>query len=108
MTDTMLTIFAMGLTVLAVRSVAFVFANHIVLPSAIKNAFELLPPAILTVIVASGVIMQRDGSRLNISLDNAYLLAALATLIIAIRVKNFFAVIVLGYLTYLIIASIVS
>lgn len=108
MTDTMLTILAMGLTVLAVRSVAFVFANHIVLPNAVKEAFELLPPAILTVIVASGVIVHKDGSRLDLSLDNAYLLATIATLLIAMRVKNFFAVIILGYLTYLIIVSVIS
>lgn len=57
MNNTMLIILSMGVTVFVVRSVAFAFANHISLPNIVKNALELLPPAILTVIIASGVLV---------------------------------------------------
>jgi len=101
MSHTLFVILAMGLTVFAVRSVAFVFANHITLPPIVKDAFELLPPAILTVIIANGVMIDPHTETLNLSLDNSVMLATLITLCIATRIKNFFAVILLGYLVYL-------
>jgi len=101
MSHTMIVILAMGMTVFAVRSVAFVFANYITLPPVVKDAFELLPPAILTVIIANGVMIDPHTETLNLSLNNSVMLATLLTLCIATRVKNFFAVIIIGYLIYL-------
>ncbi|OTA21876.1 hypothetical protein Xbed_00125 [Xenorhabdus beddingii] len=101
MSDTMMVILAMGVTVFAVRSVAFIFANYITLPSVIKDAFELLPPAILTVIIANGVMMDTQTETLNLSLGNAFMLATLITVVIATRMKNFFGIILVGYLVFL-------
>lgn len=103
MSDSLFMILAMGATVFAVRSIAFIFANHISLPRFVREALELLPPAILTVIVASGVMVSRQGAGLNVHLGNPYLMATLATLLIATRVKNFFVVIVSGYAVFLLL-----
>ncbi|MBC8951225.1 MULTISPECIES: AzlD domain-containing protein [Xenorhabdus] len=101
MSHTMMVILAMGVTVFAVRSIAFIFANYITLPPIIKDAFELLPPAILTVIIANGVMIDTQTAALNLSLGNTFMLATLITVIIATRMKNFFGVILVGYLVFL-------
>lgn len=101
MSHSMMVILAMGLTVFVVRSVAFIFANYITLPPLVKDALELLPPAILTVIVANGVLINPRTESLDLSPGNTVMLATLLTLCIASRIKNFFGVIVAGYLIYL-------
>lgn len=108
MTQNMQIILAMSITVFMVRSVPFIFAKHISLPLFFRETLELLPPAILTVIVASGVLINEEATGLNIALDNHYLLACILTLIIALRVKNFLFVLILGYISYLILAKLIS
>jgi branched-subunit amino acid transport protein len=98
-------ILAMGITVFAVRSMAFIFANYISLPNVVKDALELLPPAILTVIIASGVLVNQQTTTLNFSLINHYLIATLITLCLASKVKNFFAVIASGYAIYFLLSQ---
>ncbi|KVE31242.1 hypothetical protein WS68_17090 [Burkholderia sp. TSV86] len=100
----MIMILAMGATVFVVRGIAFIFANHISLPRFLRESLELLPPAILTVIIANGVLLSGHGTELNASLRNPYLLATLVTILIATRVRNFFAVIACGYVAYLLLS----
>lgn len=54
-----------------------------------QDALELLPPAILTVIIASGVLVNPTTAKLDISFTNYALVAILITLLISSKVKNF-------------------
>jgi len=101
MTDATLTIIAMGIVVLAIRSVAFVFAGRLNLPPLVREALELAPPAILAAFLAAGFLIDRTRGALDLSLSNAYLLGGLATLVIAFRLKNFLTVSLLGYAVFL-------
>lgn len=108
MSHVMQVILLMGVTVFAVRSVAFIFANYISLPNFVKDALELLPPAILTVIIASGVLVNPTTAKLDISFTNYALVAILITLLISSKVKNFFAVIASGYAVYFLLSQFIG
>lgn len=108
MNQTMQVILSMGVTVFAVRSLAFIFANYISLPNVVKDALELLPPAILTVIIASGVLINQQTAKLDLSITNDTLIATLITLCISIKLKNFFAVIASGYAVYFLLSQFVG
>lgn len=102
MSSLTLTILLMGLVVLSIRGVAFVFADRIVLPLFLKECLELFLPAILTVLIVSGIAGHRsgDGNVLHL-LVNPYVLAALVTFALSLRLKSFFAVVMLGYFSFL-------
>ena len=104
MSDSMFMILSMGFVVLSVRSVAFIFANYISLPATVKDTLELLPTAILSVIVAGGILFNETGS-IDISLANKEFVATLITLIIAVKIKGFFSVIAIGYGIYFILTQ---
>ena len=96
----------MGFVVLFIRCVAFVFANHITISQQVKDILDLLTPAILTVIIATGVLFERDAATLSISIGNNYLMASIFTLLISIYIRNLFAVIALGFLIFSLLSSI--
>ncbi|CAH0444736.1 AzlD domain-containing protein [Ralstonia pseudosolanacearum] len=108
MNQTLFMILAMGATVFVVRSIAFIFANHISLPRFLRESLELLPPAILTVIIANGVLLSKHGTELDLGLHNPYLLATLITILIATRVRNFFVVIACGYAAFLLMTFLMA
>ncbi|MGY0398575.1 MAG: AzlD domain-containing protein [Ostreibacterium sp.] len=62
MSEAMVMIITMGFVIFSVRSIAFIFANYITLPEIVKETFELLPPAILSVIIASGTLFNKSAS----------------------------------------------
>lgn len=96
------TIFFMGLVALGVRGVAFIFADRIALPAVIKECLELFLPAILTVLIVSGLTGHHSGNgKVLSSILNPYTLAALVSLAISLRLKSFFAVVILSYLSFL-------
>lgn len=103
MTNLTGTILLMGLVVLSIRSVAFIFADEIVLPRLLRECLELFLPAILTVLIVSGLSGHRGTpapGALQVLL-NPYVLAALITFGLSLRLKSFFAVVMLGYLSFL-------
>lgn len=101
MNDVTYTILLMGAVVFCVRSIAFIFADRIFLPAAVKDGLELMLPAILTVLVASGIFEHETSGTIYQKILNPYLLAALATFILAIKIKSFFGVVFFGYLSFL-------
>ena len=102
MNSSLTTIIWMGLAVFIIRSIAFIFAEHIRLSVQVKDTLSLLPPAILSVIIASDVIGSGAGNENTLPFSLPYLLAVFATLLISLKVRNFLLVIVLGYLSFLI------
>ncbi|KAF0813909.1 hypothetical protein IGB42_01588 [Andreprevotia sp. IGB-42] len=96
------TILLMGLVVLSIRGVAFMFADRIVLPAFFKECLELFLPAILTVLIVSGLSGHHGGNGNVLRfLLSPHVLAALVCIALSLRLKSFFAVVMLSYLSFL-------
>lgn len=96
-------ILAMGLTMLIVRSVVFVFAARINLPPLVKEALELAPPAILTALLVNGLAFDRHTNVLDLSLGNPYLLGGIVAAVLAIWFRNVSLLTFLGFAAFLLI-----
>ena len=78
-----------------VRYVLIGFSSKVRLSSSFKKALEFVPPAVLTAIILPGILMP-DGSGFDFSLANAYLPAALSSLLCQIIFKKLLFTIVAG------------
>jgi len=85
----------MALATFAVRYPVLLLVGRMPLPNTVLRALKYVPPAVLTAIVAPAVLLGADGS-LDISLDNAFLAAALAATLVAWRTRNLLLTIVVG------------
>lgn len=102
MTNTTTAIVLMGLVVLSIRGVAFMFAERIVLPAFVKDCLELFLPAILTVLIVSGISGHHNtDADVWHQLLNPYVLATFIAVGLSLRLKSFFAVVVLSYFSFL-------
>ncbi len=92
---------AMAVVTFLIRYPLLAFSNRIKLPSRLVEALNYLPPAILTAIIVSAVLMP-TGDKILLSYTNAKLIGAIAAIFISWRTKNLLATIIGGMLTFFI------
>ncbi len=89
----------MALVTFAVRWPVLTVVGRIPLPQPVLDALKFIPPAVLTAIIAPAVFM--PGGALDLRLSNAYLVAGVASALIAWRSRNLLLTIVLGMAIFL-------
>jgi branched-subunit amino acid transport protein len=94
-----LLIIGMMLVTFAARYPLMVLVGKIDLPEQVIRALRYVPVAVLTAIIVPAALMPQGS--IDLSLNNAYLYAALATMGIASRTKNLLATITGGMLIFL-------
>jgi branched-subunit amino acid transport protein len=82
-----------------VRYPVLALVTRIPLPAPLLDALKFVPVAVLTAIIAPAVIMP-DGE-IALTITNAYLIAAVASALIAWRTKNLLVTIVAGMAIFL-------
>lgn len=87
-------IFGMMAVTFGVRYPVLALVGKMELPPAVIRALRYVPPAVLTAIVFPAVFLQ-DGN-LAIRLDNAYLIGAIVSVLVAWRTKNLLWTILIG------------
>jgi len=92
-----LLIAGMALVTFAARYPILVLVGRAPLPQAVLGALKYVPPAILTAIVLPAVTLN-SGGQLDLSLSNSYLVAAIASALVAWRTRNVLLTIVVGML----------
>jgi branched-subunit amino acid transport protein len=83
-----------------VRYPVLALVSKLSLPPVVLDALKFIPPAVLTAIIVPAVLM--PAGRLDLGLDNAYLVAAVAAGLISWRSKNLLLTIVLGMAIFLV------
>jgi branched-subunit amino acid transport protein len=76
----------MGLITYAIRLSFILLLENVEIPTRVKQALKYVPPAVLSAIIAPE--MFRPGGTLDISFNNARLLAGLIAIVVAWRTKN--------------------
>jgi branched-subunit amino acid transport protein len=92
-------ILGMALVTFAVRYPVLALVGRAPLPELVMRALRYVPVAVLTAITVPE-LLYRDGS-LSLSLNNAQLVAGIATIVIAWRTKNLLLTIGLGMTIFL-------
>ena len=90
-----LMIAGMALVTFAARYPVLLLVGRTPLPRSALRALKYVPPAILTAIVLPAVLLD-DGGHPDLSLDNAYLVAAIVSALVAWRSRNILLTIVIG------------
>lgn len=93
-----LLIFGMALITFAIRYSLFAFPD-LRFPPLVRQGLHYVPTAVLTAIVVPGMLLP-DGQTWQLSLDNAYLLGGLATILIAALSRHLLATIGGGLLVF--------
>lgn len=83
-----------------VRWPVLALVSRITLPPAVLDGMKFIPPAVLAAIIAPA--MFTPAGALDLHLSNAYLVAGVASGVIAWRTHNLLATIVLGMVIFLI------
>lgn len=96
--DTWLLILGMALITFAIRYSLFAFPDLRFSPL-VRQGLHYVPTAVLSAIVLPGMLIP-DGQQWAFSLDNAYLLAGLATIAIAALTRHLLATIGGGLLVF--------
>ena len=99
--DTWLLILGMALITFAIRYSLFAFPDLSFSPL-VRQGLHYVPTAVLSAIVFPGMLIP-DGQQWAFSLDNAYLLAGLATIAIATLTRHLLATIGGGLLVFFIV-----
>lgn len=82
-----------------VRYPVLALVSRVSLPPVVMDALKFIPIAVLTAIIVPAVIMPTG--TLDVSYTNAYLVAAVASALLAWRTKNLLLTIVMGMLIFL-------
>ncbi len=82
-----------------VRYPVLALVSKLSLPPMVLDALKFIPPAVLTAIIVPAVLM--PAGILDLGLDNAYLVAAVAASLISWRTNNLLLTIVLGMAIFL-------
>ena len=90
----------MALVTFGVRYSVLVLVGRMPLPQPIVRALRFVPTAVLTAIIVPAVLLPH-GDRIDLGLDNAYLVAALVAALVAWRSRNVLLTIVIGMLALL-------
>lgn len=96
--DNWMLILGMLVITFATRYSLFAFPD-LRFPPLVRQGLHYVPTAVLTAIVVPGMLLP-DGQQWNLSLDNAYLLAGLATIAIAAVTRHLLATIGGGLLAF--------
>ena len=91
-------IIGMTLITFTIRYSLFAFP-HLRFPLSVRQGLHYVPSAVLSAIVIPGMFMP-DGQHWQLSLDNAYLLAGLACILIAALTRHLLATIGGGLLIF--------
>jgi branched-subunit amino acid transport protein len=89
-----LTFLCIGVITYAIRLSFIMLFGKMTIPSFLMRALRLVPVAVLSAIILPALFL--DGSRLNLSLGNARLLAGSIAVVVAWRTKNALLTIVVG------------
>jgi len=90
-------ILLMGFCVLVVRSAPFVFSRKLRLSDRTRSALELVPPAVIAVILASAIATNGAAAAgTGLHLRNPYLYGMFATLVASLLRSNFLSSIAIG------------
>ena len=84
----------MAIATFLTRYPTMFLVSKIELSPQIKSALKYVPIAVLSAIIAPLVLMQEG--RLDLSFDNAFLLAGIVSILISWRLKNLLLTIILG------------
>lgn len=87
----------------AIRYSLFAFPN-LQFPPLVRQGLHYVPTAVLTAIVVPGMLLP-DGEHWAVGLDNAYLLAGLATIAIAALTRHLLATIAGGLLVFFLLRA---
>ncbi|MFP4017110.1 MAG: AzlD domain-containing protein [Halanaerobiales bacterium] len=91
---------AMYLVTYIPRVLPILILTRMEIPDIIIRWLRYIPVAILAALLAPGILMVE--SRLTISYDNIFLLAALPTFLVAVYKKNIFLTVITGMLAVLV------
>jgi branched-subunit amino acid transport protein len=94
-------ILGMFIITFGIRFVMFACAGKITFPNWLEMALKFVPPAVLTAIIVPALVMPQG--HINISFHNSYLVAGIASIIIALKTKNLLKTICLGMTFFLIL-----
>jgi branched-subunit amino acid transport protein len=89
-----LLILGMMLVTFGVRYPMLAIVGRLQLPPSVIRALGYVPVAVLTGIIVPEVVMPQD--RIDIGINNAYLVAGILAVIVSWRTKNLLATIVIG------------
>ncbi len=89
-----LTFLCIGVLTYAIRLSFIMLFGKLVIPSFLMRALRFVPVAVLSAIILPALFL--DGSRLNLSLGNARLLAGGIAVVVAWRTRNALLTIVVG------------
>lgn len=89
-----LTFLCIGVITYAIRLSFILLFGKMVIPSFLMRALRFVPVAVLSAIILPALFL--DGSRLNLSLGNARLIAGSIAVVVAWRTKNALLTIVVG------------
>ena len=92
-------IIGMMIVTFGVRYPVLALVGKMELPPAIIRALRYVPPAVLTAIIFPAVLIQ--DSQLAIRVDNAYLIAAIVSIVVSWRTKNLLWTILIGMAVFL-------
>src|SRR5438445_5722363 len=93
-----LTLLRIGVLTYAIRLSFILLLGKMVMPSFLMRALRFVPVAVLSAIILPALFL--DGSRLNLSLGNARLLAGVLAAVVAWRTKSALLTIVVGIVEF--------
>lgn len=104
--DIWLLILGMALITFAIRYSLFAFPD-LRFPPLVRQGLHYVPTAVLSAIVMPGMLMP-DGQQWAVNLSNAYLLAGLATIVIAAVTRHLLATIGGGLLVFFVLRGLMG
>jgi branched-subunit amino acid transport protein len=97
---------AMGVLTLSLRASFLVLPEKVQLPTLLRRALRFVPAAVLTAIYAPELMVQSGA--IDLTLDNARLLAGLVAIAVAWRLRRTFFTIVVGMIALHVFGAIIA
>jgi len=94
-------ILGMFVITFGIRFVMFAFAGKITFPVWLQQSLKFVPPAVLTAIIVPSVVMPLG--EIDVSFNNAYLIAAIISVMINLITKSLLKTIFFGMLVFLLL-----
>jgi branched-subunit amino acid transport protein len=89
----------MFLVTFGLRYILLLLSDHVVFSNGMQRALRYIPPAVLTAIIVPAALIP-DGKTLHLSLGNAYLIGAVATVVIGKLFRNLLVTIMGGMVCF--------
>jgi branched-subunit amino acid transport protein len=97
-TDQLFLVIGMALVTFAVRYPVLAIVGKLELPPLVLSLLKYVPAAVLTAIIVPAIAWP-DGAHFQLDTHNAYLIGAIAAVLIAWRTRNLLLTIVVGMAT---------